>query len=145
MAELHAVAANAWTQLLSFASGDGLEPWPAEVTPWIESDFPAAARTAYGAARQQQGALGIPAWLDMVHRLAAVTGVAVSLVLLPLAIRRRHLAAGFLAAVLVGLPASALITGGLSTPHDRYQARVMWLPLCVALLAAPALRARANL
>jgi len=49
-------------------------------------------------------------------------------------------AAAFVALVLAGLLANALICGLLSTPHDRYQARVIWLlPLLAGLLA---LRAR---
>ena len=57
------------------------------------------------------------------------------LILLPIAVHRRGITTGFLAIALLTLPVSALITGGLSTPHDRYQARVMWLPPFVAALA----------
>ena len=39
-----------------------------------------------------------------------------------------HLAlAGFAFVVLTGLAANALVTGGLSRPHHRYQARIAWL------------------
>ena len=36
---------------------------------------------------------------------------------------------------LLALPVSAAVTGALSGPHDRYQARVVWLPALVLLLA----------
>jgi hypothetical protein len=69
----------------------------------------------------------------------ALIGVAVCCAVLPVALRRRHRVAGFLALVLLALPVNALITGGLSGPHDRYQSRVMWLPPLLAALAIPAL------
>jgi len=43
-----------------------------------------------------------------------------------------------LACVLVGLLANAAVTGALSKPHDRYQARIVWLlPLVAGLALAP--------
>ena len=49
------------------------------------------------------------------------------------ALRRRTTpATGLLIAVLVALPVNAAVTGALSAPHDRYQARLMWLPAFVA-------------
>lgn len=84
----------------------------------------------------------MPAWLGATHRVVALGGLAACILLLPLALHRGHVAAGFLVAVLVGLPASALITGGLSAPHDRYQSRMMWLTPCVASFAAFALLRR---
>lgn len=137
--ELRAIAANGAEQITRFASGDGLEPWPAEVSPWIARDFPAWDRAAYAAALQQRGELAVPPWLAQLHRGVALAGVAASLLLLPVAARRRHPAARFLAAVLLTLPVSAAVTGGLSTPHDRYQSRIVWLPACIAVIAAPAL------
>jgi len=76
------------------------------------------------------------------HRGVALVGIAVALALLPIAWRRRHVAFWFLAVSLLTLPISAAITGGLSTPHDRYQSRIVWLPACMALLSVPALSAR---
>jgi hypothetical protein len=144
VAELRAVFGNAVEQVSRFASGDGLEAWPAQVGPWIERDFPAFEGANYRAGRQAQGLLAVPPWLQGVHEAMALAGVAVCLLLLPLAVRRRHRAAGLLLAVLAVLPISALITGGLSTPHDRYQSRVMWLaPLVAALSTASLVKRRA--
>jgi len=140
--ELRALLANFGDQLQRFASGDGLEAWPVEVSPWIARDFPAREWASYQAARQQRGELAMPNWLARLHRVVAPIGVGLCVALLPLALRRRLPVAGFLAAVLLALPASALITGGLSTPHDRYQSRVMWLAPCIAILAGVTLARR---
>jgi hypothetical protein len=39
--------------------------------------------------------------------------------------------------VLVGAGVNALVTGALSGPHDRYQARIAWLLPLAAVLAWP--------
>ena len=140
--ELGAVLANAAEQLTRFASGDGLEAWPTEVTPWIERDFPPAERARYAAGSQARGLLMLPPWLATLHAGVAITGIVACVALLPFALRRRHKAARLLLLTLIVLPASAMITGGLSTPHDRYQSRIMWLPPFVAALSAAALLRR---
>jgi len=50
---------NTIEQLSRFASGDGLEAWPAQVGPWIETDFPAREIETFHAARQQMGTLAV--------------------------------------------------------------------------------------
>ena len=135
-----AALANTLTQLDDFSSGDGLEPWRMEVTPWIEGDFPPAERAAYAAARQQRGQLTVPMVLATIHHVTALAGIAACIVLLPVALRRRAACFSFLAAALIVLPVSAAITGGLSAPHDRYQARIMWLPPFVAGISILSLR-----
>jgi hypothetical protein len=140
--ELRAVLTNAARQLTMFATGDGVTAWPETVTPWILRDFPRVEAAAYLASRQTNGRLAVPAWLIALHRAVALAGVAVCIALLPGALARRHAAAGFLALVLLALPVNALITGGLSGPHDRYQSRLMWLPPLIASLAVPALARR---
>jgi len=139
IAELRAVLANVARQLARFATGDGLEAWPTTVTPWILRDFPRFEADTYLAARQANDLLVLPAWLLTLHRTVALIGVAVCCALLPVALRRRHRLAGILALALLALPINALIAGGLSGPHDRYQSRVMWLPPLLAALAIPAL------
>lgn len=122
---------NSLVQLVRFQSGDGLEPWPTQVSPWIARDFPAREVQAYQAARQRNGVLDVPFGLGAVHVGVAVAGIALSLGLLPRTVRRSPVHAGFLAIALLALPASAVITGALSGPHDRYQARIAWLPALV--------------
>lgn len=60
---LQAAINNSLEQLRRFSSGDGLQSWPAQVTPWIEQDFPPPEAAAYHAARQQRGLLRVPAAL----------------------------------------------------------------------------------
>jgi hypothetical protein len=139
---VQAALRNAVEQMRRFQSGDGLEAWPAQVTPWIERDFPPHERAAYAAAAQQQGRMAVPAGLAALHEAVSLLGVIGCLVLLPFAARRRAACLGFLVAVLLALPLGAAITGGLSTPHDRYQSRLMWLPPLAAVLSLISLRSR---
>ena len=125
---------NSLVQLVRFHSGDGLEPWPTQVSPWIARDFPPREAQAYQAARQQTAGLSIPLGLGAVHVAVAIAGIGLSLVLLPRMVRRSPLHAGFLAIALLALPAGAVITGALSCPHDRYQARIAWLPALVGAI-----------
>lgn len=153
-AVLRGFVVNAVVQFGRFATGDGLQPWPETVTPVIVRDFPRAEAQAYAAARQQRGDMGglnasalfvqqghglVPGPLIVLHMIAAIAGIAGAVWVLFLGLRRHHVAAGFAAASLLGVLINAAITGGLSGPHDRYQSRIIWLPLAVALLAAPAL------
>jgi hypothetical protein len=74
--------------------------------------------------------------------MTALAGVIACAILLPVAFKRRAACAGFLLAVLLALPLSAAITGGLSAPHERYQARIMWLAPFVAIVSLASLRRR---
>jgi hypothetical protein len=42
-------------------------------------------------------------------------------------------------AILLALLGNAAITGGLSAPHDRYQARLIWLAICLPVMTGPVL------
>lgn len=139
---LHASLANALEQLVHFDSGDGLQPWPNEAGGPISRDFPRDEQQAFWHARQQSGALEVPAPLIPLHRAIALAGIAAAISLLPLAWARRHAAGWFLLVALLTVPVSAVITGGLSTPHDRYQSRIVWLPAAMAFLGVPALLER---
>jgi hypothetical protein len=133
---------NTLEQISRFASGDGLNPWPAQVTPTIERNFPARERAAYASARQQTRSLSVPSMLAQIHRIVALGGVIACAMLLPVAFGRRAACAGFLLVVLLALPIGAAITGSLSAPHDRYQARIMWLPPFIAVVSLASLRRR---
>lgn len=137
--ELLAWLRNGIAQLGRFASGDELHAGPATVTPWIEHDFPRFEHAAYAAARQTDNRLAVPDWMLALHAAVAVSGVGGCGIVLIVALRRRHVAAGFAAAVLLAVLANAFIAGGLSTPHHRYGSRVMLLAPAVALLGAVAL------
>jgi hypothetical protein len=140
--EARAALANTLEQMTRFASGDGLNPWPAQVSPTIDRDFPARERAAYASARQQTGSLSVLPLLAQIHRIGALSGALSCVILLPVAFRRRATCTGFLLAVLLALPVSAAITGSLSAPHDRYQARVMWLTPFIAVISLASLRRR---
>jgi hypothetical protein len=140
LGELRSALRNTFEQLHRFGSGDGLEPWPAQVSRWIERDFPATEYAAYASARQQTGSLTVPRALAAIHMATSVTGVAACLLLLPIALRRRAACSVFLLAVLLAIPLSAAITGSLSAPHDRYQSRIMWLPTFIAVVSLASLR-----
>ncbi len=137
--ELLAFAGNSARQLVRFASGDGLQPWPETVTPVIARHFPRFENATFINSRQSAGKLAVPRWLQSLHAAAGLTGISGCCALL-LAAPRRDLAKAYAAVVLVALLANAAITGGLSGPHDRYQSRIMWLPPLVAMLGATALR-----
>ena len=125
---------NSATQLGMFETGDGLNAWPDGVTPWMVRIFPASEVAAYGEARQQQGTLTVPRWMIALHFAAALTGIFGCIAAM---LRGPRPLAIVAAAVLLALPVNACVTGALSGPHHRYQARIVWLPLAVSLAAAP--------
>jgi hypothetical protein len=141
-AELAALMENTGQQLAMFRTGDGLHAWPDTVTPWIRRDFPPAELARFVSSLQANNRLPVPEWMAWGHTLVALAGVAGCLILLPRACRKHPALAGLLALALLALPANALITGGLSGPHDRYQSRIMWLPSLMVVLALPALMRR---
>lgn len=144
-AQLRAVAANTVEQLSLFSPGDGLHAWPETVSPWIQRDFPASERRRYEAARQTQGSLVVPSWIEAADRASVFFGLVALTVVFFRALRRRCPSAGLCAAVFLAVLANAVITGGLSMPHDRYQSRVVWLPAAIVLLALPGGRMLAEL
>jgi len=140
--ELRAFLRNGAAQLAMFDSGDQLHACPATVTPWIEHDFEGFERANYAAARQTNGRLAVPGWMQTIHRTTALAGLAGCALALIAGIRRRHPAGGFAAAVLLAVLANAFIAGGLSTPHHRYGSRIILLAPAVALLCGAALLRR---
>jgi hypothetical protein len=140
--EVSATLANTLEQLSRFASGDGLNPWPEQVSHEIKHDFSTREGALYASARQQGGSLSVPPVLARLHLAVALAGVIGCMLLLPIALVRRAPCAGFLLVVLIALPVSAAITGGLSAPHDRYQSRIMWLPPFIAVVSLASLRQR---
>lgn len=134
--ELLAVLGNTADQIGMFETGDGLQPWPATVSPWIERDLPRFEAATYRSALQTNGTLRLPQWLVALHAAVAVGSVA-GLLLASLKCRPLR---GFVAATLLALLINAAVTGGLSMPHHRYQSRLMWVPPFVLLLALPGTR-----
>lgn len=137
--ELLAWLRNGLDQLGRFASGDALHACPTTVTPWIDRDFPPFERAAYAASRQTSGLLTVPDWMQALHAAVAMGGIAGCGLVLVTGLRRRNVAAGFAAAVLLAVLANAFVSGGFSGPHDRYGSRAMLLAPVVALLGGLAL------
>ena len=136
------VARNTLEQFRLVDTGDGLEPWPGVPgpEPLIARFFPHEL-DRFLAGRQQRGSLlGDAQALAPVHRVAALGGL-LALLVLPALLRRRLGFAGVALVVLVLAAAAgnAAITGGLSGPAVRYQARLAWLfafaPAALALAA----------
>jgi hypothetical protein len=143
------VAANALEQFRLLDTGDGLEPWPGVPgpEPLIARFFPHEL-DRFMAGRQQRGLLLADTLaIAPLHRAAALCGL-VALLALPVLLRRRLGLAGIALVVLVlaaGI-GNAAVTGGLSGPAVRYQARLAWLfvfaPVAVALAAGASVSVR---
>ncbi len=129
---------NSEKQFIEFRTGDGLHPWSAEVTQWIKLDFPSAELKRYLSARQTRGIALVPDWLQRLHIATVVTGIGLIAIFLLLRRLSSSVEKSFAAAALFTLVANAMICGGLSGPHDRYQSRVAWLPGLVAGLVLTA-------
>jgi hypothetical protein len=124
-------------------TGDGLEAWPGVPgpEPLIAKFFPHEL-DRFLAGRQQRGLLLQDAQaVAPLHRAASLCGL-LALLALPVVLRRRLGLAGVALVVLVLAAAvgNAAITGGLSGPAVRYQARLAWVfafaPLALALAAS---------
>ncbi|MFN8983358.1 MAG: hypothetical protein ACK5X9_12655 [Alphaproteobacteria bacterium] len=129
-----AMLGNALVQLGSFGIGDTLDNahFAAAVRPRIEQGFPARELAAFDQARQAQDVLKdalMP--LHPFHLLVVLLALPL---LLWSAWRRQGLALALALFLLAAVLGNALICGGLSAPHPRYGARIMWLLPVAALL-----------
>jgi hypothetical protein len=128
-------------QLATFKTGDGLRPWRHTAGATIRRDFPAQTVEAFDHSRQARGRPVLPVWLRGLNTILEALGSAVAILVIVTARLRRWdqpLALPWLAVMaLLALLGNALLTGSLSGPHDRYQSRVMWLPVLVMVLAIP--------
>ncbi|MBX6747379.1 MAG: hypothetical protein IRY87_35565, partial [Acetobacteraceae bacterium] len=121
---------NGLRQFWLIDTGDGLEAWPGVPgpEPLIARFFPSDYQS-FLSSRQQRGLLRQDAeFLAPLHRAVALLGV---LALLGLLLFRRRVL-GFPGAalaifVLAAALGNAMITGALSGPAERYQARLAWL------------------
>jgi hypothetical protein len=132
-----AMVGNMLLQLGSFGIGDTLDNahFAVAVRPRIEQGFPARELAAFGQARQARDVLKEAVMpLNLLHLL-------VVLLALPLLLwstwRGQGLALALALFVLAAVLGNALICGGLSAPHPRYGARIMWLLPVAALLCWP--------
>ena len=131
---LKAAIVDSAQQFLEFRTGDGLEPQLSILRPGFAALLPRQL-PAYLAARQQTARIRFTD-LNLIHVPVAVIALLGLLLLLHhAAVRGRWGEATLPATVLLALLGNAIICGTFSNPHDRYQSRLMWMPVLVVLLA----------
>ncbi len=133
--QLEAALAAAGRQLISVGSGEGVLTPLAHTYGIIKRYMPAVV-PAMEAARQQHDELRFAA-INAVHVPVALATMALLPLLFVLGLRSRdYRDVGLLAAtVSLAILGNAVACGTLSNPHDRYGARLAWIPLVVAALA----------
>jgi len=138
---LRAALGNGLAQLARARVGDTLGPQHLALTVGreLELGFPAAEQARFAASLQARGALPAAAAPFLVLHAAVLLlgGVGALLAWRGAARAGDARRLGLVLMILVGVTANALVTGALSGPHDRYQARIAWLLPLAALLAWP--------
>ncbi|MCA3357801.1 MAG: hypothetical protein ING02_07365 [Roseomonas sp.] len=131
-----AMVGNMLLQLGSFGIGDTLDEahFAVAIRPRIEQGFSPRELAAFDQARQAQGALK-DALMPLNHLHLLVVVLALPL-LAWVAWRGQGLALAFVLFLLAAVLGNALICGGLSAPHPRYGARIIWLLPVAALLCS---------
>jgi hypothetical protein len=131
---LKAAVFDSAEQFVEFKTGDGIESQRSILAPGFTSMLPRQL-PAYLAARQQTEIIRFKT-INMIHVPVAVMALlGLFLLLRYAAMRGRWGEAVLPAIVLLALLGNAIICGTFSNPHDRYQSRLMWLPVLVLLLA----------
>jgi hypothetical protein len=120
-------------QLVTFRTGDQIEPQEWVLYPDLDRFIPAQ-MTAYMGARQQEGKIHFHDINDVHLPIAALGQIGALAALAMMIHRRRWNSAIFLGFVIVALFGNALICGALSNPHARYQSRLVWLPVFALVL-----------
>lgn len=135
---LQAGLRNTARQLAMFTLGDTLHPtWlDGPLSERLRLTFPLVELARFRASRQAADTLAPVAEVFAWPILAASAGGAVVVVVLSagMLLRGRSVRGVLAAMVLVGVMANAAATGALSGPHNRYQARIVWLLVAVPLL-----------
>ena len=131
---LRAAIYDSALQFLIFRTGDGIEPQMSVIETSLQRLIPGQMH-AYLSARQQRGQLRFKA-LNLIHVPVGVLAILGLMLLLHHAgLRRRWSDATLPGLVLLALIGNAIICGTFAEPHDRYQSRVIWLPVLVLILA----------
>lgn len=130
-----AMIANTVRQLATAGAGDTLvnDHLAAAVRPRIAEGFPARELAAFDASLQSRGLLpAAVAPILPLHAPVLLLGIALAMAALWRgdALRRR-----LIIGLLIGVAANAFATGALSKPHQRYEARILWLVPVVAAIA----------
>ena len=134
---LRSLLVDSALQFVSFKTGDQVEPQQWALRPVFSVYLPSQLGS-YLTARQQRGQIGFRS-LNAVHVPLGYASLLAMAGLFALAMRRAERDQSvFLATVLLALLGNAVICGGLSNPHDRYQSRLMWMGTFAACLVAGA-------
>ncbi len=136
LANAGAALRDTFIQFTKIRTGDQIEPQE-----WIlYSDlahYVPHQMNAYMSARQQQGELRFGT-LNVIHVTVAVIAMLLLVLLVWEGVKRRDWREMTLPAfVLIALLGNAFVCGVFSNPHDRYQSRLVWVPVFVILLTAP--------
>ncbi len=132
--QLVAATDDSVRQFFTFKTGDGIESQEWVLEPVIKQAAPGEL-PAYLAAPQQHNRLRFTT-LNMIHVTVGMLSLLGLIVLLHDAVKRRHWRELRLPAlVLTALIGNAIVCGTFSNPHDRYQSRLIWLPVLVLILA----------
>lgn len=135
-AQLEAAVAASAKQLVSVATGEGVLTviWH---TYGIMERYTPSVLPAMRAARQQRGELHFEA-LNAVQVPLALGAMAALPLFVWLGLRRRAFfdLALLAATVSLAILGNAVVCGALSNAHDRYGARLAWVPLLVSILIA---------
>jgi len=121
-------------QFASFETGDGIEPLNGVPVPALERHMPQQVES-YMASRQRNGEISVR-WIDAIQVPVGAASIAVLAAILVMAARRRNWDDRLYlpAFVLLALLGNAFICGALSSPHDRYQSRLIWLASFAVIL-----------
>jgi hypothetical protein len=128
---------NTLEQLVTFETGDGIEPLNDIPVPAMMRHMPDQLDD-YRASRQQQDRIDFD-WINALHiPVGGLSIIALGAILIAAVWRRCWTDRAFLPAfLLIALFGNAFICGALSNPHDRYQSRLMWpASFAVILLTA---------
>jgi hypothetical protein len=121
-------------QFFQFKTGDGIESQEQILVHAFRGAIPEQ-MPAYLAAHQQTDPIRFRL-INIVHVPVGMVALIGMLFLFQhAAVRRRWREAALPATVVLALVGNAIICGTFSNPHDRYQSRLMWLPVLVLLLA----------
>ena len=131
---LRAAFLDSARQFGQFKTGDGIESQQFILVRAFRETVPEQL-PAYQAARQQTEPIRFRV-INLVHVPVGVLALVGLFFLLQHAARRgRWREAALPLTVLLALVGNAIICGTFSNPHDRYQSRLIWLPVLVLLLA----------
>ena len=128
--QLTKFASNTFEQLIRFATAEDLDSLADADSPTnatIREIFGSGVYDAYSASRQQTETLPLDRISAFDNVVIYVTAALFVLVFVMLLKRNDRNLVSLYVLVLAGMLGNAFISGALAGPHDRYQARVIWL------------------